>query len=84
MDKYVSLDSKLGRAEFFRGWLLGGLVLAIFHYFTNKFFFTSGRYLALITIGLTVAFMFGVVPLWMGARFRDAGKSGKWAFLAIP
>lgn len=84
MEKYFSIDSKLTRSEFFRGWLLGCLVLTLIMFAAHKLFFTAGKFLIPIVIAMGFAFMLILVPIWMGARFRDAGYSGKWAFLAIP
>ncbi len=83
MNSYFSFDAKLTRSEFFKGWIFGILVLVIFQFLSHLFFLSHGAVLVPLTIGFGFLFLLGIVPMWMGARFRDAGHSPKWALLAL-
>ena len=91
LKKYFSLKSTLSRKEFVLALLFSSFVIlviaAVFllivefglgvemsnSFYENLFYLFVGYPMALLICVLT--------PLWMGARFRDAGRRGAWAFL---
>jgi uncharacterized membrane protein YhaH (DUF805 family) len=81
-EKYFSFKSRLSRLEFFIGWSTAIGVLAVLQILGGWVLSGQiGGLVSLLAIFGALAFFSTLFPMWIAARLRDIGQSGKWALL---